>query len=60
VYFHKSSVLKDAFDRLAVGSAVSFIEEPGEKGPQASTIKLLHPRRVHRASRAARGARLVR
>jgi cold shock CspA family protein len=60
VYFQKSSVLKDAFDRLTVGSAVSFVEEPGEKGPQASTIKLLHPRRVHRASHAARGARLVR
>lgn len=59
VYFQKSSVLKDAFDRLAVGSAVSFAEEPGEKGPQASTVKLLHPRRVHRTS-PARGARVVR
>jgi cold shock CspA family protein len=45
VYFQKSSVLKGAFDRLAVGSAVSFVEEPGEKGPQASTVKLLHPHR---------------
>ena len=36
VYFQKSSVLKDAFDRLAVGSTVSFVEEPGEKGPQAA------------------------
>jgi len=60
VYFQKSSVLKDAFNRLAVGSAVSFVEEPGDKGPQASTVKLLHPRRVHRASNAARGARVVR
>lgn len=46
VYFQKSSVLKNAFDRLTVGSAVSFVEEPGEKGPQASTVKLLHPRRA--------------
>jgi cold shock CspA family protein/ribosome-associated translation inhibitor RaiA len=60
VYFQKSSVLKDAFDLLAVGSAVSFVEEPGEKGPQASTVKLLHPRRIHRASHAAPGARVVR
>jgi cold shock CspA family protein len=60
VYFQKSSVLNDGFDRLAVGSAVSFVEEGGEKGPQASTVKLLHPRRVHRASHAARGARVVR
>jgi cold shock CspA family protein/ribosome-associated translation inhibitor RaiA len=56
VYFHKSSVLKGAFDRLEVGSAVSFVEEPGEKGPQASTVRLLHPRRVHRPSKTARGA----
>jgi cold shock CspA family protein/ribosome-associated translation inhibitor RaiA len=60
VYFHKSSVLKDAFDRLAVGGAVSFVEEPGERGPQASTVRLLHPRRVHRASHAAPGPRVVR
>jgi len=60
VYFQKSSVLKDAFDRLAVESAVSFVEEHGEKGPQASTVKLLHPRRVHRASQATAGARVVR
>jgi hypothetical protein len=45
VYFQKSSVLKGAFHRLTVGSTVSFVEEAGEKGPQASTVKLLHPRR---------------
>lgn len=60
VYFQKSSVLKDAFDRVIVGSAVSFVEEPGEKGPQASTVRLLHPRRVHRSSHTAPGARVVR
>lgn len=59
VYFQKSSVLKGAFDRLAIGSAVSFVEEPGEKGPQASTVKLLHPRRIHRSSRPAPVARVV-
>jgi cold shock CspA family protein/ribosome-associated translation inhibitor RaiA len=60
VYFQQSSVLKDAFDRLAIGSAVSFVEEDGEKGPQASTVRLLHPRRVHRASHLTAGARVVR
>ena len=50
MYFQKSSVLKDAFDRLTVGSTVSFVEESGEKGPQAITVKLLHPRRVRRSS----------
>ncbi len=53
VYFQKSSVLKGAFDRLTVGSAVSFVEESGEKGPQASTVKLLHPRRRRQSSPAA-------
>jgi cold shock CspA family protein/ribosome-associated translation inhibitor RaiA len=49
VYFQKRSVLKNAFDRLTVGSRVSFVEEPGDKGPQASTVRLLHPRRVRHA-----------
>jgi cold shock CspA family protein len=53
VYFQKTSVLKNAFDRLQVGSAVSFAEEPGEKGPQASTVKLLHPRRRQTGARAS-------
>ena len=50
VYFQKSSVLKNAFDRLTVGSTVSFVEESGEKGPQASTVKLTHPRHARRSS----------
>jgi cold shock CspA family protein/ribosome-associated translation inhibitor RaiA len=41
VYFHRNSVLDDAFSRLKVGTRVTFVEEPGEKGPQASTVKLL-------------------
>jgi len=40
MYFHRNSVL-DGFDRLAIGSRVTFAEEMGEKGPQASTVKLL-------------------
>ena len=53
VFFGKSSVLNNAFERLTVGSAVSFVEEPGNKGLQASTVKLLHPRRRRRPSPAA-------
>ena len=53
VYFQKSSVLKGAFDRLTIDSAVSFVEESGEKGPQASTVKLLRPRRRRQSSPAA-------
>jgi cold shock CspA family protein/ribosome-associated translation inhibitor RaiA len=60
VYFQKSSVLKDGFDRLTVDGVVSFVEEPGVKGPQASTVRLLHPRRIHRSSHTAPAARVVR
>jgi len=40
IYFHKKSVLNDAYDRLEVGTEVIFAEEQGENGPQASTVKL--------------------
>jgi cold shock CspA family protein len=46
VYFHRNSVLDDAFSRLAVGSRVTFAEEMGERGPQASTVKLLGKHRL--------------
>jgi cold shock CspA family protein/ribosome-associated translation inhibitor RaiA len=38
VYFHRNSVQNAGFDRLAVGTAVSFVEEEGDKGPQASAV----------------------
>ncbi|HXX67505.1 MAG TPA: HPF/RaiA family ribosome-associated protein [Polyangiaceae bacterium] len=41
IYFHRNSVLNQAFDRLKVGSTVRFIEEAGDKGPQASTVTLV-------------------
>lgn len=41
VYFHRNSVLDGAFTRLTAGTHVTFAEEMGEKGPQASTVKLL-------------------
>jgi cold shock CspA family protein/ribosome-associated translation inhibitor RaiA len=40
IYFHKNSVL-DGFEKLKKGTQVRFEEEEGEKGPQASTIKIL-------------------
>jgi cold shock CspA family protein/ribosome-associated translation inhibitor RaiA len=39
IYFHRHSVLHEAFDRLNVGAEVTFVEEAGKKGPQASTVK---------------------
>ena len=41
VYFHKNSVLGPGFDRLEVGAQVHFAEEMGEKGPQASTVRVI-------------------
>ena len=41
IYFHRNSVLNGGFARLAVGSRVTFAEELGEKGAQASTVRLL-------------------
>jgi cold shock CspA family protein len=40
VYFHRNSVLAGGFGRLSVGTHVTFAEEDGEKGPQASTVKI--------------------
>ena len=37
-YFHRNSVLDGGISQLAVGSRVTFAEEPGEKGPQASSV----------------------
>jgi cold shock CspA family protein len=39
IYFHANSVLQPGFDRLDIGAEVSFAEEQGEKGPQASTVR---------------------
>lgn len=40
VYFHRHSVLDEAFERLEVGSVVRFVEEVGDRGPQASSVAL--------------------
>jgi cold shock CspA family protein/ribosome-associated translation inhibitor RaiA len=41
VYFHSHSVLGRPFDELRVGDQVRFAEEPGDRGPQASTVHVL-------------------
>ena len=40
IYFHRNSVLNDAFDRLQVGTEVIFAEEEGARGLQATTVKI--------------------
>ncbi len=41
IFFHKNSVLHIAFESLKVGMGVRFVEEQGEKGPQASTVQVV-------------------
>ena len=41
IYFHRNSVLDDAYDKLEIGSEVRFAEEMGENGPQASSVQLM-------------------
>jgi cold shock CspA family protein len=41
IYFHPNAVLNGGFAKLEVGSRVTFHEEMGVKGPQASTVRLL-------------------
>jgi cold shock CspA family protein len=41
VYFHQNSVLNGGVRHIAPGARVTFFEEMGDKGPQASTVKLL-------------------
>ncbi len=41
VYFHANSLVNENLDDLTVGTEVSFAEELGDKGPQASTVRVL-------------------
>ena len=41
VYFHRNSVLGSSFEELPIGTAVRFVEEAGDLGPQASTVHVL-------------------
>ncbi len=38
IYFHEHSVLDPGFKDLKLGTEVHFVEEMGDKGPQASTV----------------------
>jgi cold shock CspA family protein len=41
IYFHRNSVLNNEFGKLKVGTRVTYAEQAGEKGSQASTVRLL-------------------
>jgi cold shock CspA family protein len=40
LYFDANSVLADKFDKLELGQEVRYSEEPGNEGPQASTVAI--------------------
>jgi cold shock CspA family protein len=50
IYFHKNSVLGRAFPRLKVGTIVRFVEEAGEEGPQASTVRIVPKQRMQQTA----------
>jgi len=41
VYFHKNSLPENDFDRLEIGAGVRWVEQAGDKGPQASTVRIV-------------------
>jgi len=41
IYFHRNSVMDGSFDQLSIGTEVRFNEEPGDLGPQASTVHIV-------------------
>lgn len=51
IYFHRNSVLGRAFPRLKVGTTVRFVEEPGENGPQASTVRIVSKQGIQEAAK---------
>lgn len=38
IYFHRNSVITPVFDKLKEGTEVVFVEEQGDKGPQAMRV----------------------
>ena len=46
IYFHRNSVLGGDFPQLTVNSRVTYAEEIGEKGPQASTVRLMEKHKM--------------
>jgi ribosome-associated translation inhibitor RaiA len=46
IYFHRNSVIESTLEALEVGNEVSFNEEPGEQGPQATFVKVVGAFRI--------------
>jgi cold shock CspA family protein/ribosome-associated translation inhibitor RaiA len=59
IYFHKNSLPGNEFDRLEIGTGVQWSEQQGDKGPQASTVRIVDKpgstRPIQKNRRAAAG-----
>ncbi len=44
IYFHKNSLNGGGFDDLEIGTGVNWVEQEGEKGPQASSVRIVDKR----------------
>ncbi len=40
VYFHENAVLDGKFENLRIGTAVTFVEQSGDEGAQASSVTI--------------------
>lgn len=49
IYFHKNSVI-GAMSEFEAGARVSYVEREGDRGPQASTVKLLRKHGLRRGT----------
>lgn len=43
IYFHRHAISDQEFRAADVGTPVFFSEEPGDDGPQAAAVQLVHP-----------------
>ncbi|MBS0263415.1 MAG: HPF/RaiA family ribosome-associated protein [Planctomycetes bacterium] len=41
IYFHQNSLLDTDYEQLKPGTEVRFVEEDGDKGPQATSVRLV-------------------
>ena len=53
IYMHRNSLIQGEFGRLAIGDHVHYIEETGEQGANATSVRPVHPHKKRgRAGRA--------
>ncbi len=44
IYFHKNTLSGKEFNRLEIGTGVRWVEQEGDKGPQASSVRIVDKR----------------